>query len=127
MALYINNKIEDKVKIQLIQFDITDDSEKIIKEIKVQVNEVINLEEYNGNNIKILEINKENVKISREAVRYKVLNQVELCTTEVEKYTETIVEDVKYGKLINIDINSSRPCEPLYEQPRYYYNIKFIK
>jgi phage terminase large subunit len=104
-----------------------DDSEKIVKEVNVQVNDIINLKKYGGNNIKILEITDENVKISRDAIRYEIISQTSLYSGEVKEYVETVVETIDYDNLITINIDSRHPFGPAYAQPRYHYNIKFIK
>lgn len=128
MIFYISrNESENNIKVQVIQFDIMDDSEKIVKEVNVQVNDIINLKKYDGNNIKILEITDENVKISRDAIRYEIISQTSLYSGEVKEYVETVVETIDYDNLITINIDSRHPFGPAYAQPRYHYNIKFIK
>lgn len=121
------NEMSNNITLQIIQFDIMDDSEKIVEEVNVRDNDIINLEKFNGNNIKILDINDAYIKISRDAARYEILSQTSLYSGEVREYTETVIEKVNYNALINININSKRPFGPEYVQPRYYYNIKFIK
>lgn len=128
MIFYISrNENENNIKVQVIQFDIMDDSEKIVKEVNVQVNDIINLEKYDGNNIKILEITDENVKISRDAIRYEIISQTSVYSGEVKEYVETVVETIDYDNLITVNIDSRDPFGPAYVQPRYHYNIKFIK
>jgi hypothetical protein len=128
MIFYISrNESENNIKVQVIQFDIMDDSEKIVKEVNVQLNDIINLEMYDGNNIKVLEITDENVKISRDAIRYEIISQTSLFSGEVKEYVETVVETIEYDNLITINIDSRHPFGPAYDQPRYHYNIKFIK
>lgn len=125
---YINrNEIDNNIKAQVIQFDVMDNSEKIVEEISVQVNDILNLKEYDGNNIKILEINDKNVKISRDARRYKIKSQTSIYSGEVNEYVDTVVETIEYDTLIMINIDSRHPFGPEYSQPRYYYNVKFIK
>lgn len=107
MIFYINrNEIDNNIKLQVIQFDIMYDSEKIVKETNVQVNDIIDLEKYDGNNVKILEITDENVKIERDAIRYEVISQTSLCSGEVKKYVETVIETIDYDTLIAINIDS---------------------
>ena len=118
---------KNDVKAQLIQFDIMEDTEKVVKKFNVKLNTIINLEQFDGNNIKILEITDEYVKISREAIKYEILSRNENGSGEFRKYTETILENIKYDALIDIDINEQEPFGPSYVQPRYYYNIKFVK
>ena len=128
IIFYINNnKVKNNVKLQVIQFDIMDSSEKIVKEANVQVNDIIELEKFDGNNIKILEINDKNIKISREAMRYEILSQTSLYSGEVKEYNETVIENVKYNTFINININSRHPFRPEDARARYDYYIKFIK
>ena len=128
MIFYISrNEIENNIKVQVIQFDTMDDSEKILKEVNVQVNDIIDLKKYDGNNIKILEITDENVKISRDAIRYEIISQTSLVSGEVKEYIETVVDIIDYDNLITININSRHPFGPEYVQTRYNYEIKFIK
>lgn len=121
---HINNT---GVKFQVIEFDIMDDSEKVVKKGNVKVDNIIKLKKYDGNNIKILEINDENVKISRDAIRYEIISQTSLYSGEVKEYVETVVETVNYDTLISIDIDSNHPFGPEYVQYRYYYKIRFVK
>lgn len=121
------NTVNKNVKTQIIMIDIMDDSEKITKEISVQVNDIINLEEYDGNNIKILEINDNYIKISRDAKRYEILSQTSQYSGETKEYIETVIEDIQYNEFITINIDSKEPFGPEYTQSRYQYSIKFIK
>lgn len=122
----IENRTKKDIEIQIIKFDIMSDNEKIVKKAKLKDNDIINLEKYNGNNIKILEINSRGVKISRDALRYEIINQDSLYYGEVKEYIETVVEEVDCDTLINININSNNPFGPEYTKARYYYNIRFI-
>ena len=86
------NEMSNNITLQIIQFDIMDDSEKIVEEVNVRDNDIINLEKFNGNNIKILDINDAYRKISRDAARYKILSRTSLYSGEVREYTETIIK-----------------------------------
>lgn len=123
----VSNNIKSSVVLQLIEYDAKDNSTKIKKQLKVQVDDVIKLEEYDGNDIKILEINKDNVKISRDAVRYEIISQTSPYSGDTKKYIETVVENIDYEDENSINIDSSEPFGPAYEQPRFYYAFKFIK
>lgn len=126
--LLVNHINNTGVKFQVIEFDIMDNSEEIVKEGNLQVNDVIRLEKYWGNDIKILEINDENVKISRDARRYEIIKeQTSMAPGEVREYLETLIETVKYDTLISIDVDSRNPIGPLTGQARYHYEIKFVK
>lgn len=127
IVVLVNYMDNDRVKYQVIKFDIMDDGEKVVKEAEIQVNDVIKLKKYRGNDIKILEINDENIKISRDARRYEIVKeQTATSFGEAEEYIVTLLETVKYDTLISIDMDSANPFGPR-GQARYYYKIKFIK
>ena len=118
---FINGKC---ITMQVIEVDVSDESEKVIKEITIKKDEEVNLTKYNGKNVKVLQINEDNVKISRDAKRYEVISVEEM---NIKEYLETIVENVEYDKKIAINIDSLKPLGPSYAQAKYYYYIKFIK
>lgn len=117
---------KSNIKVQIRESDFADGSQKIVKETNIQVGDIINLDKYCGNDVKILEITDENVKISRDAIRYEIINQTSLYSGEVKKYTETVIETIDYDTFIKADINSPHPFNPECLR-RYYYSIKFIK
>lgn len=123
----VSNNVGSDVKIQVVEFDIMNDSEKIVKEINGRVGDTVNLEKFRGNNVEILEVNDENVKISREALRYEILNQTSIFNGETRKYYETVTETVEFNRLIPINIDSNNPFGPELGQARYHYKMKFVK
>ena len=132
LSLYINKdefiNESKQITLQIIEDDIVDNSEEVVKEIQIKANDFIELpEKYDGNDIKIIEITNDYVKISREKIRYNIISQVNMYNGEYEKYTETVVEEVEYNKAISININETRPFSPEYAQARYSYTIKFIR
>ena len=123
---FANNSIS--IRMQVIRYDILNDSQKIVKRQKIKKGDIINLNRFDGNDITILEINETDVKFSRNAIRYEILNQdLGSLSGETRKYTETIVENVKYNKLIDMNIDSKNPFSPAESQSRYHYSIKFVK
>ena len=123
----LNNKNINDIMIQVIEFDNFENTEKNVEEIKIKVGDIINLEKYDGNNIKILEINESSVKISRKAVRFEIIEQTPLNQGESKEYFETVIESVNFNDLIPINIDSLDPFGPRYVMARYVYKIKFIK
>ena len=89
-------------------------------------NKTLNINNNNQNNFPILEINNKNVKISREALRYEVLDPSLLDSSDVKEFSEVVVETISYNTIIPINIDSIKPGESC-DQDRYYYNIKFVK
>ena len=122
-----NINTENNVKLQVIEFNSMENTEQLVKEVEIKVGDVIELKEFYGNNVKILEINDKNIKISREALRYEILSQTSLYEGELREYTETVVDTVEYNTLIAIDIDSSHPFGPDMVQRMTYYKIKFVK
>lgn len=120
------SEVENNIKVQISEFDNVDGSQKIVKETNIQVGDIINLDKYYGNEVKILEITNENVKIQRDAKRYEITNQTSLYSGEAKEYTETVIESIDYDTFINVNINSTNPFTPE-SQGRYYYRIKFEK
>lgn len=117
---------KSNIKVQIRESDFADGSQKIVKETNIQVGDIINLDKYCGNDVKILEITDENVKISRDAIRYEIINQTSLYSGEAKEYTETVIETIDYDTFIEADIDSPHPFAPGCQR-RYYYSIKFIK
>ena len=122
----IDNNNKKECKIEIIMHDYMDDSDKIVYEEKVKVNDVVDMSKYslrNGwNDIKILEINEENVKISREAIKYEIIE-----VGKSKKYNETIKEFIEYGKEVSANINQDDPYGPEYASPLFHYTVKFVK
>ena len=118
---------DSKVKMQIIKLDNSNYNQNVVKIINVKENKKVKLEKYDGNNLKVLEITEEFVKISRIATRYKIINPTPDGKGESIKTEETVVELVEYEKMIPIDINARDPYGPAYVQPKYNYYIKFIK
>lgn len=109
------------VILQVLKYDIKLNIETIEKNINVDINHEINLENYNGNNIKILGINEENVKILRSALRYEKFD-----SGRVIKYLEPVEEIINYDSVFTINIDSNNPDGPFPAQARYQYKLKFI-
>ena len=102
MIFYISrNENENNIKVQVIQFDIMDDSEKIVKEVNVQVNDIINLEKYDGNNIKILEITDENVKLKYIYLTHSHMDHIEKAEELKNTYGGEILISRKGAENIN--------------------------
>ena len=116
-----------QAKLQIIQFDNKDNSEKVIKTFNIKEEDLIELEEYEGNDIKIISIDEEDIVISRDAKRYEIIRQDGPYNGEAVDYIQTVIETIEYEKEFSIDIDSRNPFGPVYEQPRYYYSAKFTK
>lgn len=126
----VNLKEENKketAKLEIIRFDTQEETEKIDKTIEIRVKDKINLEEYQGNEIEILEINERGIKISRNAKRYEIINQTGPLEGEKREYKENVVEEVNYGEIIRINIDSADPFGPDYARAKYEYSIKVVK
>lgn len=123
---FVNNR--NSVRMQVIRYDIQNDSQKIVKRQKIKKGDIINLNRFDGNDITILEINDTDVKISRNAIRYETLSKDSgSLSEETRKYTETVIENVKYNELIDMNIDSKDPFISAGSQSRYHYSIKFVK
>lgn len=122
----INNKNKTGVKWQLIEFDITDNSQRVVKESEADIYDVIDLSEFHGNDLKIIEINNDGVKISRNVTKYKIINQTSLTEGKSIKYTEIVYDNVAYNSFISIDVDEHDPFGPAYGLARYSYKIKFL-
>lgn len=125
----IEKKIEEKTKIEIMVFDVSDRSEKTLSKTEIKEGDTIKSGEYYGNDINILEIKEETVKISRTATKYKILEEPteDSPYPKTEEYIEEVIEEIKYGEKINADINERDPAGPDYAQQRYYYSVRFIK
>lgn len=144
----IVNKSEYNV--QIIQYDTTNGSNKVVEEIIIRVGDIVKLSnksEYKGcgstaNDIKILEINDNTVKISRDKIKYRFTGEyagksvaeigIQKVYTfeegkEIEKYTEEVIEEVEFDSHISISINESIPSGPECSLSRYGYYLKFVK
>lgn len=115
------------IELQIICLDSMDNSEKIIHTIKVKEDDFIELGNYGGNDIEILEVNEEMVKISRDAVRYEILEKGPQFSLKTRKYIENVIQEVMYDEKIGLNINSQEPGGPLYDASRYYYYVRFVK
>lgn len=121
------NKNEAKeCTIQIIADDAMNNSQKVVYEQKVKENDIVNMQEYSyrnqWNDIKILEINENNVKISRKAIKYEIIE-----VGKSKKYNETIKEFIEYGKEVSANINQDDPYGPEYASPLFHYTVKFVK
>lgn len=118
-------KEENSAELQVIQEDAAKEYEQtIVKKINIYADNNIELNEYNGNNIKVLKITDQFVEISREALKYEI---TDFTTQQYREYSENVVQEIKYEEKIPININEMKPFGPCYEAPRYYYYIKFVK
>jgi len=125
----LEETVEEKAKIEIIVFDVSDRSEKTLSKTEIKEGDIIKSDEYQGNDITILEIKEETVKIERTATKYKVLEEPSENSPypKTEKYIEDVIEEFKYGEKIVADINERDPAGPEYAQQRYYYSVRFIK
>lgn len=99
--------------IQLIRDSGNENPITIEYEEKVKSGKLVYLEEYGmANNIKILAVMDDYVKISREKVKYKIIRQ-----GEAESYKENVVDEVKYGERIPAYINDYNPYGPNFNMP----------
>ncbi|MBE5822197.1 MAG: hypothetical protein E7311_06420 [Clostridiales bacterium] len=112
-----------EVTMQIIQYDNSDNTEKVVKEIQIKTDDFIELDKYDGNNIKILEITDEYVKVSREKTRYNIINDLYM---EFEPYIENLVEEIEYNIVTPCNIDDPHPLME-YAQARYYYSLKFVR
>lgn len=113
-----------KIKLQIIKYDVKDNSVSVVKEFNVKQDDEIDLDKYNGNDIDILWISEDNVKISREVTKYEIIDEEERKTVE---YEQLVVEKVDFDSEFSIEVDEKDPFGPAYEQPRYHYNAKFVK
>lgn len=116
-----------KITLQIIEHDNHENITKVIKEIKVKEDEVIKLDEYNGNDIKIKSINDKNVLVSREVLKYEIISQNNKYNGEAIDYMQTVIEKIEYNTVFALNIDERNPFGPEYAQPRYHYNAKFVK
>ena len=127
IILFPKGNNNTQITLQIIEHDIKDNSTEIIKEIKVKENEIIKLNEYSANDIKISSINEENVTISRDVRKYEIISQNGPYDGEAIDYIQTLIEKIEYDTLFEIDIDERNPFGPEYAQARYHYNAKFTK
>ena len=127
LIIFFPNNETLNAKLQIIEFDNKENTEKVIKTFNIKEEEIITLDKYDANDIKIISINENNLVISRDAIRYEVINQDEPFSGEKIDYTQTVIEKVEYNKEFGLNINEKDPFGPIYEQPRYNYTGKFIK
>lgn len=113
-----------KIKLQIIEYDIKDNSVSVVKEFNVKQDDEIDLDKYNGNDIDILWISEDNVKISREVTKYEIIDEEDMKSVE---YEQLVVEKVDFDSEFSIEVDEKDPFGPAYEQPRYHYNAKFVK
>ena len=113
-----------KIKLQIIEYDIEDNSVSVVKEFNVKQDDEIDLDKYNGNDIDILWISEDNVKISREVTKYEIIDEEDMKSVE---YEQLVVEKVEFESECSIEVDEKDPFGPAYEQPRYHYNAKFVK
>lgn len=85
----------------------------VLHEENVKAGTLVNFDEYGPvNNIRILEIMDDYVRISSEKVKYKIVRK-----GEAESYLETIEEEFKYGEEIQSYINDYDPYGPNFNMP----------
>ena len=138
-----------KAKVQILRFDALDKKEEIIKKYSIKKDDVVvldNFSDYYGcgrepNNIKILSITKNSVKISRNKKMYRLIGAYkdksfqELGATmyslvegkDFESYTEEVIADIKYGEKISFSIDQVKPSSPECSQSRYTLFVVFSK
>ncbi len=112
---------EGKVKLEFKTYDAALKKETLDKTLIAKKDEVIELGE--DRNFKILEINEDDIKISREVIKYKIISEEE---RKAESYKETVTETIKYGERISMNADATDPFGPL-EAPRYSSYIDVIK
>ncbi len=122
LVTFRSNKNITNVKLEFMTYDALEKKDTLDKTVIAKKNEVIDLG--NDRTIKILEINEEGIKTSRDVIKYKVISTEEMRS---EPYTDTIIENIKYGDTISIDVDEHDPFGPAYEQSRYYSYIKVVK
>ena len=113
-----------RIKLQIIEYDLKDNSVTVVKEFNVKQDDEIDLDKYNGNDIDILWISKDNVKISREVTKYEIIDEEDMQSVE---YEQLVIEKVDFDSEFSIDVDENDPFGPAYEQSRYSYNGKFIE
>ena len=129
LLFYLRNDNE-RVTIKVMKEDITTNEEVVDKEKKVSVGEQFVLsdnDEYKDcgvrpSDIKILEINDNNVKISREVIRYKTDDK-----GKISSYTEIVNDVVNYNEKVVMYVNSKEQMAPVCGQARYNYYLVFVK
>jgi len=113
LLFMINNK--SNVTMQIIKYNTQEQNFKIVAQKNIFVNKGISMREYNGNDIKILEINDNYVKISSFVTKYD---------NNYKPYQEKLIQYVRYGQEINIDSNRFNPFDGV---SLFNYYIKFTK
>ena len=137
-----------EVKVQIVQVDNSNNEEKIIKEYIKKKGEIVDLEsigyydcDKNPNNIKILKITKNFVKISRNRKAYRLIGEYKgkrwddpnikmyslVNGKDYEGYTEEVIDNVKYKTKTSFSIDQTSPNSPECSQSRYTLFVQFSK
>lgn len=113
---------EETAVLEFITYDALENKSTLDKTIVVKEGDVVAIS--TDKTIKILVINEEGIKISREVLKYKIISEEE---RKAEPYTETVIENIMYDATTSIDADARDPFGPAYEAPRYSSYIKVIK
>ena len=120
-----NNK--EVIKLQIIEEDIITNNTRVNEEIAVNKGDLITLKNKqfylcnkDANDIKIVNIKKDYIVISREKLSYDKNNANKTYTKETE-------ENIKYNEKISPSINEENPLAGVCSQAKYFYYLKFIK
>lgn len=108
---------------EVIQYD-EEDTAKVVRSTNIEVNDTVELEEDEGNNIKILRITDTGVEIERVVTKYEVIDEKE---KESESYEETVRTKVNYNEEIPANINEEDPFGSTSSKGKYTYNIQFVQ
>ena len=106
---FTKNTKEKYITLEFTKYDTFENKKEIYKTLSVKEKEVVEVDEENA--ITILEVNDNNIKISREILKYRVISAEE---RKSESYKETITKTVEYGKTIAMD------CSTLKEKSQVY-------
>ena len=124
-----NNQKEKTAVLEYIRYDAKDHSYTVYNTLTIKEKDVVDLS--TKNNITIVEINDENIKISREITRYRIISEEE---KRAESYQDTIEQTIKYGDYIPLHADESNPfqvvdpLEPVADEaPRYSEYVKVVK
>ena len=119
---FTKNTKEKYITLEFTKYDTSENKKEIYKTLSVKEKEVVEVDEENA--ITILEVNDNNIKISRDILKYRVISAEE---RKSESYKETITKTVEYGKTIAMDENEKDPFGPAYSAPRYSFYITVLK
>lgn len=119
---FTKNTKEKYITLEFTKYDVSENKKEVYKTLSVGEKDVVNLDEENA--ITILEINDNNIKISREIVKYRVISTEE---RKSEAYKEIVTQTIEYGKTIALDENEKDPFGPAYSDSRYDFYITVLK